>query len=843
MATHVTAFVRSNIRLILLLLLVAVAGCEPAASPPANSEAPAPIGTDAPPVVEAPPVEQAPVVESPAPAEPPAEVASQDVVEIEAQPLDPQPDPTPAAPSSEMLASAAALREEGMADALAGRFQAGHEKLQAAAALVDDAQTQAAIELLAGYLQHDVIAEGERAQEYAAAAQRAQRAMMVQAYLDDNGDGELRADLEAKNERLRDTYQRMASPDGLGDVPTDEAQEMKSQSMAAASESLVVLDGLRSLLQDEDGEYAAQFKALIDELASHLEHYRQVWSETDLTTPEGYRTGVRRIRLSENELAYAMADVDLMASETPWRMALAQAALAKDVAGEADRLTDQPWFRQLVLDTEQRGQGLIEQSEWLNALAAYVGLEALDQSNEEYKQMVSRVRKHVRVLGLYGQGALDEDDDEPDTDVPAREIWRDMIDGIGEQMVRTVISRVDSFYVTTIDYRVLIDGALTSIQVLVDTPQASSAFPALADDEKCEAFREKIAQARRHITQKPDPLDHLDLLLALKNVLDASDETVQLPVGVLCMEFTDGFISELDEFSQPIWPDDVSQFNKMTRGHFTGVGIQVSKEPGEPLKVVTPLPGTPAFNAGIQMGDEVLEVDGVETNNLAMDDIINMIVGVEGTTVVLRVRRRGTVSPVDIPVVRATIKIASVKGWRQGAGGEWDYMLDHEHGIGYLRVARFSEETASDIVDALRELQAQDVQAVVLDLRLNPGGLLRAATRTTNEFVDHGRIVMTRGRNVRRVEIKANWRGQYIEGPLVVLVDEYSASASEIVSGALQDIGRAIVIGQRSYGKGSVQQVLQIASAPKEAMLKLTSAYYYVGPSERLVHRRSDSET
>ena len=329
----------------------------------------------------------------------------------------------------------------------------------------------------------------------------------------------------------------------------------------------------------------------------------------------------------------------------------------------------------------------------------------------------------------------------------------------------------------------------------------------------------------------------LDSRLALKMVLDGSDQTVKLPVSVLAMEFTEDFLAEMDDFSQPIWPDDVAQFDKMTTGHFVGVGIQVQKETGEPLHVVMPIAGTPGFRAGLQAGDKIMAVDGVPTIDLPIDKIIDMIVGERGTTVVLRVLRRGTSQPVDMPIVRDTIKIASVKGWRLKPDGKWDYMLDTRYRIGYIRLARFSEETAADMVEALKELRRQGATSAILDLRLNPGGLLNAAVRTTNEFVDEGKIVSTRGRNERGIEFKANWRGQYVDGPLIVLIDEYSASAAEIVSGALKDIGRAVIVGQRSYGKGSVQKVLHISPRPMEARLKLTTAYYYVGPSEHLVHR------
>jgi carboxyl-terminal processing protease len=763
--------------------------------------------------------------------------------------------PTPAEPvageptepvDSASVAAAASLRNEAIAQASAGQFQEAYETLLRASALADDPLTRQAMALLETHLVKQGAAERERAAEYAQAVRRAQRAMMVQTHLDGHPDD---PDLQTLRDRLtqfNQAFEGLGVPDDLRNVPLSEADLIVGDSVAALDEATAVLAALTAELAEPQGEYETEFLAVAEQLAGPLARYRQAWADADAPTPSQRRASARAIRQRESDLAYAMADLDVMVTESPWRVALMQAALASKVAAEEDQIRLQGWYQELVTYVEQLGQSQIDRAEWVDALSAYSGLSALAEDNALYKEMTQRVRKHVRVLGLYGRSSLlsemsDEPDFEPDPE--DTQFWQQLVDGITEQMVRTLISRIRSYYVAAVDYSQLVDGALTSIQVLADTPQAAESFPTLADEPTRQAFRDAIEEAMEHFSLKAEPLDHLDLLLALKRVLDASELTVGLPANVLCMEFTDGFLAELDEFSQPIWPHDVQQFNKMTQGEFTGVGIQVTKEPGEPLKVVTPLPDTPAFNAGIQMGDEIVAVDDVPTADLDLEDIIDMIVGEKGTTVVLRVRRRGTVKAVDIPVVRDVIKIASVKGWRHDAEGHWDYMLDPEHGIGYIRVVRFSRETDSDVLAALSQLRRQGVRSVILDMRLNPGGLLREATRTVNEFVAGGQIVVTRGRNVPAVRINATSRGRYIDGPLVVLVDENAASASEIVSGALQDLGRAVVIGQRSYGKGSVQQVLPIASEPNEALLKLTAAYYYVGPSEILVHRRDGDET
>ena len=838
----------------LLVLSLALVGCEP---PEPAGPAPENVGTVTPapstpsevlvlpaePVVVSPP----PVVDDPLetptkPSEP----------EVGVEPVEP---PTPTGPvavgqpepvDSASVAAAESLRNEAIALASAGRFQEAYQTLLKASALADDPLTGQAIALLETHLVKQGAAERERAAEYAEGVRRAKRAMMVQAHLDGHPDDEALQALRDRVEQFNQTFEGLGAPDDLRDAPLAEAEQAVADSVAALDEANAILSVLALELGDPQGDYETEFLAVVEQLGGPLARYRQGWAEAALTAPSQRRASVRAIRQRESDLAYAMADLEVMVTESPWRVALIQSALASKVASEEDRIRHQRWYQDLVAYIEQLGQGQIDRADWVDALSAYSGLSALDEDNALYEQMTQRVRKHVRVLGLYGRSSLlaalsTESDIEPE--VEETPFWRQLVRGITEQMVRTLISRIRSYYVAAVDYSQLVDGALSSVQVLADTPQAVESFSTLADEPTRQAFCDAIDEAKQHFSLKAEPLDHLDLLLALKRVLDASDLTVQLPASVLCMEFTDGLLAELDEFSQPIWPHDVQQFNKMTQGEFTGVGIQVTKEPGESLKVVTPLPDTPAFNAGIQMGDEIVAVDGIATAELDLEDIIGMIVGEKGTTVVLRVRRRGTVKAVDIPVVRDIIKIASVKGWRHDAEGHWDYMLDPEHGIGYIRIVRFSRETDSDVLAALSQLRRRGVRSIILDVRLNPGGLLREATRTVNEFVAGGQIVVTRGRNVPAVRINANSRGRYVDGPLVVLVDENAASASEIVSGALQDMGRALVIGQRSYGKGSVQQVLPIANEPDEALLKLTAAYYYVGPSEVLVHRRNGDET
>jgi len=312
------------------------------------------------------------------------------------------------------------------------------------------------------------------------------------------------------------------------------------------------------------------------------------------------------------------------------------------------------------------------------------------------------------------------------------------------------------------------------------------------------------------------------------------------------MEFANGFLNELDRFSSMIWPDEVSDFNKQTMGRFFGIGVQIRKQPNGPLKVVTPLAQSPAMKAGIKAGDSIIAVEDPKTGKgmqataeLTIDACVKLIMGEKGTKVFLRVKSGDEDPPRRVPVVRGEIHIRTVRGWRRLDGGAWDYLVDSEAKIAYIRIRQFTDKTTGHLAEVLDELRSHGVRSLVLDLRDDPGGLLRAATDVADEFVSRGRIVTTRERRQAGPR-NAKGSGNYLKGDLVVLVDRRSASAAEVVSGALKELGRCTIVGQRTFGKGSVQHVIPIPR--HKAFLKLTTARYFVGNREKPVHKEEGAE-
>jgi len=311
----------------------------------------------------------------------------------------------------------------------------------------------------------------------------------------------------------------------------------------------------------------------------------------------------------------------------------------------------------------------------------------------------------------------------------------------------------------------------------------------------------------------------------------------------LVEDMVNGGLMRLDEHSSYINPRRYKQFTKETKAKFTGVGIQLNTDPNGLLIVHSPLFGTPAYDAGILAGDIIMKIDGRSTETMTQDEAVDLIQGEVGKVVTLTVLHEGTKEPVDIPITRAEIKVQSVLGDLRNSDKAWDFMLDKETKIGYVRLSGFNETTAEELRQALIELKKEGLRGLVLDLRTNPGGLLKSAVEVSRMFLTEGRIVSTKGREQEEEAWDADGKGALLvpakDYPMAVLINKYSASASEIVAAALQDHDRAVIIGERSYGKGSVQNIIKIEE--NKSALKLTTASYW-RPSGKNIHRFFDSK-
>lgn len=304
-----------------------------------------------------------------------------------------------------------------------------------------------------------------------------------------------------------------------------------------------------------------------------------------------------------------------------------------------------------------------------------------------------------------------------------------------------------------------------------------------------------------------------------------------------------GMLNHLDQYSSFIPPQDVNRFNQMVEQEFGGIGITVNVRQGQ-LIVVSPLPGTPAYRAGLRAGDVILEVEGETMEGASITDAVKKLQGPVGRPVNVRVQHPGDDSdPESIRMIREVIKAPTVLGYQYNDQDEWNFMYDSDAKIGYIRMAHFSRYTAEELRSALDKLSEQKFRGLVLDLRFNPGGLLEAAIEIADMFLNEGTIVSVKGRNVPERKWTAKRSGTYPDFPLAVIINGYSASASEVLSACLQDNHRAVIIGERSWGKGSVQNVIRTEDG--DSALKLTTAGYH-RPSganiDRYTEGRSDDQ-
>jgi carboxyl-terminal processing protease len=302
----------------------------------------------------------------------------------------------------------------------------------------------------------------------------------------------------------------------------------------------------------------------------------------------------------------------------------------------------------------------------------------------------------------------------------------------------------------------------------------------------------------------------------------------------------EGMLQNLDPHSAYINVRGWRQFRRQIEGRFGGIGIQIEidADTGR-LKVIAPMVGTPAYDAGILAGDLIVEIDGQSTEGMSSERAVEVLTGRPGTEVKLGVIHDGAEEPETIAITRAIIDVPSVVGDRRKPDDQYDFMFDHDKKIGYIRITGFMQNTTEELKDALDELKDESAKGLIIDLRDNPGGLLSAAVEVSDLFLDKGEIVSTKGRNTLPKKFEATPGGAYTDLPLVLLVNQNSASASEIVAAALQDHKRAKIIGQRTFGKGSVQNILDLEGG--NSVLKLTVASYY-RPCGENIHRFRDSK-
>jgi len=545
---------------------------------------------------------------------------------------------------------------------------------------------------------------------------------------------------------------------------------------------------------------------------------------------------------------------------------------------EAHGLAEEPqtiFAKPVVIDTVAQARAAAAESaqkhNWVESSGIYRLLDLLYEEQGSYKNELRQVAQHIRVLGLYAPEVLealyekraerlaaaaaeaDEDADAEDADAEGaadplderpqveHEHWSKRLDGVDQPMLEQALLWSARKHVDRSGYTPMMLGAVEGLITLLETKGLEDTFPGLADAEMVSTFRQHLDRTAAQLKNPEQQIDRLQAEAIIDRILAVNDATVELPETVLIYEMGEGAMARLDDFTGIIWPEDLETFSRSTQGAFFGVGIQISRRDGR-LVVVSPLENTPAQRAGIKAGDIIATVDGAKTDAWSLNRAVAEITGPEGTEVVLGIERGA--QTLEVTLERAKIEIESIRGWEHrplAEGGGWDFWIDQDAGIGYVRLSQFIPQTADDLDAAIARMQQQrDIRGLILDLRFNPGGLLDASIDIADRFIDEGPIVSTvDGLGNKTHTERARRFRTYEAFPLIVLINEGSASASEIVAGALQDYGRAMIIGSRSFGKGSVQDLFGLSN--HKARLKLTRQYYML-PLGRIIHRKDGAK-
>jgi carboxyl-terminal processing protease len=548
----------------------------------------------------------------------------------------------------------------------------------------------------------------------------------------------------------------------------------------------------------------------------------------------------QQIERNQARAQLTQADYDkYVAAAQKWQQrgkidkALDYALRAYTNTSDHDRFRREAWLAQIRDDAMVKAQSHRQQGEWLDAHALYYVLGEIFEGDKEIQRLRQECLTHARLEEMYKEDTK----------------WEESLENIEPDVVPDALWRIDQKYVDEVDFRELTLAGLKRVHLLVQSPALQKLFEPLRDETRRREFERRL-EKRIEQVEESEAINRRSSVFYFNRLLKINEQTIQLPVELIAREFLDASLEELDEFSSVIWPIDNEEFQKHTEGNFVGVGISIRQKYNKDTKcqeivVVSPLEDTPAYRAGVQADDVIVKVNGTSLceQDISMNKAVKMITGPEGTSVTLTIRRPSEDREFDLKLVRQMVEIQSVKGYTRDEldPQKWDFWIDEDMGIGYVRLVSFQKNTLPHLRAALNDLQRNGhLRGLILDLRFNPGGLLTSAVQVAELFLGKDeKIVSTKDRRGREWMIPAEQDGPFKDLPLVILVNDFSASASEIVAGAIHDHHRGLIVGERTFGKFSVQNLIQLDRS--EAHLKLTTAHYYL-PSGKSFHRNEGSK-
>jgi carboxyl-terminal processing protease len=434
---------------------------------------------------------------------------------------------------------------------------------------------------------------------------------------------------------------------------------------------------------------------------------------------------------------------------------------------------------------------------WSGAVELYHDAIERWPSHIEFSRRLHLCEIHFKLLRRY-------------SDTSFRQILLPLATVQASELYDEVLERIQTNYVDPVPLEPLVRHGLDNLEVALRDPVFLRTNAPTAASDRVTWLRDTLRQYRANLVI-PDRTAALRMAITCGEL---ARQAIGMAATPILLEFTCGACDALDDFTSYLTPDKLEDLYAMIDGNFVGLGIELKLDKGG-LRLIGVIRGGPAWEAGLQPGDVIVKVGALSLAGLSLDEAANRLQGAEGSTVEIGVQRRdGTLQ--GFRLVRRHVEVESVTKAQ---------LVDPAEGIGYLRLSGFQKTSAEELDHAIATLARQGLRVLVLDLRGNPGGLLNVAVEIAQRFVDSGLIVSTRGRAQGQTQmLAANGRARW-RMPLYLLVDHDSASASEILAGALQDHQRATIVGARTYGKGSVQSIFSLRSAP--AGLKLTTAKFY----------------
>jgi carboxyl-terminal processing protease len=598
----------------------------------------------------------------------------------------------------------------------------------------------------------------------------------------------------------------------------------------------------------ELAEIAREYK----DISQRRQSAREAAYKEQLAEIEKFRKGVDANSVKD---ANDANDVD---PNDPNSMSLVLSVVAKarEFADETQRkqLFADEFVKQTIQKAIDRAAAFEAEGKWLEAYTnCYYWLEEIDSNNETYSDYAEQLLDKAQIAASF-------------EDSPC-ETSKERYEGVQRDMFERAIYALSVNYVSMIDYREMATKAVNRCKLLAEVMAIPSAFSQNSqkeedsgpsrDDEKPDggknvsfsppdkqklmAWSAALAAVEDEMTETVTGFNRAKFIEVFDRVLTLNNTIVQLPEQILIAQFAEAALSALDPYTVMVWPKQVQDFEKMMTNEFTGIGIEISRRQGL-LTVASLLPDTPAYNSGLDAGDVIEKVNGTETKDMTLICAVHKITGPKGTDVSLTIKRPGEEKTKDITLTRDKITVPTIRGWQRAKSGDWRYMIDEAHKVGYLRLTSFSGESSEDMEKALLDLEAEGLKGLILDLRFNTGGLLDSAVAVTDKFLDDGLIVKTQpgpGFGKWPSYSTAHKSKTHPNYPLVVLINSGSASASEIVAGALADKAhnRAILVGTRTHGKGSVQGITHYPGGG--AQLKYTMAYYHLPSGQRVESQES----